>query len=105
MICDWWSFSWNKGDLWEIFKWYDERKNHIMLNDTTRNKLEAILSAMNDKLLTIKIDVDINANTPGAGVASAAIQPKIEMNINDILGDTVKISKSIQGRLMNDAAL
>lgn len=44
-----------------------------MLNDITRNKLEAILSAMNDKLLTIKIDVDINANTPGAGVASAAI--------------------------------
>ena len=48
---------------------------------------------------------DINTNTPGAGVASAAIQPKIEMNINDILGDTIKISKSIQGRLMNDAAL
>ena len=105
MICDWWSFSWNKGDLWEIFKWYDERKNHIMLNDITRNKLEAILSAMNDKLLTIKIDVDINANTPGAGVASAAIQPKIEININDILGDTIEIGKSIQGRLMNDAAL
>lgn len=105
MICDWWSFSWNKGDLWEIFKWYDERKNHIMLNDITRNKLEAILSAMNDKLLTIKIDVDINANTPGAGVASAAIQPKIKMNINDILGDTIEIGKSIQGRLMNDAAL
>ena len=24
MICDWWAFSWAKGDLNEIFKWYDE---------------------------------------------------------------------------------
>ena len=102
MICDWWSFSWNKGDLWEIFKWYDERKDHIMLNNTTRNKLQAILLAMQDKLKSIEINIDINANTPGAGAASAAIQPKIEMNINDILGDA--LGKAIQGGLMNNAA-
>ena len=23
MICDWWSFSWQKGDLSEIFSWYE----------------------------------------------------------------------------------
>lgn len=102
MICDWWSFSWNKGDLWEIFKWYDERKDHIMLNNTTRNKLQAILLAMQDKLKSIEINIDINANTPGAGAASAAIEPKIEMNINDILGDA--LGKAIQGGLMNNAA-
>ena len=27
MICDWWSFSWTKGDLYEIFNWYNERKS------------------------------------------------------------------------------
>ena len=102
MICDWWSFSWNKGNLWEIFKWYDERKDHIMLNDTTRNKLQAILLAIQDKLKSIEINIDINANTPRAGAASAAIQPKIEMNINDILGDA--LGKAIQGGLMNNAA-
>lgn len=102
MICDWWSFSWNKGNLWEIFKWYDERKDHIMLNNTTRNKLQAILLAMQDKLKSIEINIDINANTPGAGAASATVQPKIEMNINDILGDA--IGKAIQGGLMNNAA-
>ena len=58
MICDWWSFSWNKGDLFKIFKWYEERKNHIMLNKTTRNKLEAILQAMHDKLLIIQVSKD-----------------------------------------------
>ena len=47
MVCDWWSFSWNKKDLYEIFKWYDNRKHHMQLSDYTRKKVEDILSEIN----------------------------------------------------------
>lgn len=50
MICDWWSFSWNKGNLKEIFKWYDERKHHIKLSDYTRTKVDNILADISIKL-------------------------------------------------------
>lgn len=46
MICDWWSFSWKKGDLNEIFNWYEERKEHIKLSLITRAKVENILGLM-----------------------------------------------------------
>lgn len=50
MICDWWSFSWSKGDLREIFKWYDEHKDHMKLGDKTRKIVENILDAIAKKL-------------------------------------------------------
>lgn len=50
MICDWWSFSWKKGDLYEIFNWYNERKNYIKLSKPTREKVENILESMKNKL-------------------------------------------------------
>ena len=50
MICDWWSFSFSKGDLTEIFSWYDEHKEHIKLAKNTRKMVEYILSLMKDKL-------------------------------------------------------
>lgn len=50
MICDWWSFSWSKGVLTEIFDWYDKRKNYIKLSPTTRTKVEDILSKIKNKL-------------------------------------------------------
>lgn len=50
MICDWWSFSWEKGDLFEIFSWYDERKDYIKLGDTTRKVVEMVLDKMKAKL-------------------------------------------------------
>lgn len=50
MICDWWSFSWKTGNLYEIFDWYRERKQYIKLSDTTREKVENILNSMEDKL-------------------------------------------------------
>lgn len=64
MICDWWSFSWNKGNLWEIFDWYDERKEHIMLNNETRRQVENILASMKNKLEEIKESHDETANIP-----------------------------------------
>ena len=50
MICDWWSFSWKKGDLKEIFKWYDERKEYIKLSEKTHKKVNDILYAIWKKL-------------------------------------------------------
>ena len=50
MVCDWWSFSWKTGNLYEIFKWYDEHKNHMKLSDKTRKTVEYILGKIYKKL-------------------------------------------------------
>lgn len=50
MICDWWSFSFKKEDLTEIFSWYKERSKHMKLSDSTRKKVEDILYKINIKL-------------------------------------------------------
>lgn len=49
MICDWWSFSWKSGDLFEIFSWYDNHKN-IQLSNNTKNTVEYILKLIKNKL-------------------------------------------------------
>ena len=56
MICDWWSFSWSKDDLMEIFKWYEERKNYIKLSEMTRGEVESILNLMKEKLSDVNGD-------------------------------------------------
>lgn len=43
MICDWWAFSWAKGDLTEIFNWYDQHKSYMKLSEKTRKTVEDIL--------------------------------------------------------------
>ena len=50
MICDWWGFSWNSGDLYEIFKWYDEHKDYMKLSDKTRKTVDNILGKIRNKL-------------------------------------------------------
>lgn len=55
MICDWWSFSWKKGDLTEIFSWYKEHKN-MKLSDSTRKKVDDILYKINSKLTELDSD-------------------------------------------------
>ena len=50
MICDWWAFSWVKGDLGEIFNWYNEHKDYMKLSSNTRKSVENILEAIGDKL-------------------------------------------------------
>lgn len=50
MICDWWSFSWNSGDLEEIFDWYDKHKKNIQMHDDTRKEVEFILKKIKGKL-------------------------------------------------------
>lgn len=50
MICDWWAFSWNSGDLNEIFKWYDAHKDYMKLSSKTRGTVEDILQKIKEKL-------------------------------------------------------
>lgn len=56
MICDWWSFSWTKGDLNEIFGWYEDRKDYMKLSANTQISVEYILGKMKDKLEEKDID-------------------------------------------------
>lgn len=50
MTCDWWSFSWSKGDLYEIFNWYDVHKDYMKLSPKTRKTVEDILEKIKAKL-------------------------------------------------------
>lgn len=50
MICDWWAFSWSKGNLYEIFDWYDSHKKHMILHENTRELVEDILGQIKTKL-------------------------------------------------------
>ena len=50
MICDWWSFSWRTGNLYEIFNWYDKHKDYMILSKNTRELVEDILSQIKKKL-------------------------------------------------------
>lgn len=50
MICDWWSFSWSKGNLNEIFSWYEQHKDYMKLGTKTRETVENILADIKKKL-------------------------------------------------------
>ena len=49
MACDWWAFSWQKENLYEIFDWYDSHKAYIQLSEPTRKTVENVL----DKIKTV----------------------------------------------------
>lgn len=50
MICDWWAFSWSKGDLNEIFNWYDKNKDCMVLHEQTRKDVEELLGIIKKHL-------------------------------------------------------
>lgn len=50
MICDWWAFSWNSGDLTEMFDWYEVHKDYMKLSPRTRRNVEYILDKVRAKL-------------------------------------------------------
>ena len=56
MICDWWAFSWAKGDLREIFKWYVAHKDYMKLSDKTRKIVDNILKTISHKLHELETD-------------------------------------------------
>lgn len=43
MIADWWSFSWKSKNLSEMFNWYEEHKDKMVLHPNTRALVEKIL--------------------------------------------------------------
>lgn len=55
MICDWWAFSWNKNDLFEIFNWYDNNTEKHLFHNDTKKTVEDILSKLKDKLTDMNI--------------------------------------------------
>lgn len=50
MICDWWALSWKRGNLNEIFAWYDDHKDYVKLSTHTRRVVEDILGKIRKKL-------------------------------------------------------
>ena len=50
MVCDWWSFSWNSGNLTEIYDWYVEHKDNMKLHYNTRIFVEDLIDAIMVKL-------------------------------------------------------
>lgn len=50
MVCDWLSFSIAKDNMYEVFDWYDEHKNHIKLSKNTRKTVEDILDKIRKKM-------------------------------------------------------
>lgn len=58
MICDWWSFSFAKGNLKEIFKWYEERSDYMKLSANTRHEVTVILAKINRKLEEIENETE-----------------------------------------------
>lgn len=55
MICDWWSFSWKTENLYEIFDWYDQHKERMILADNTKKLVERFLEE-------IKMELDKDEN-------------------------------------------
>jgi len=51
MICDWWAFSWQKGNLDEVFRWWAEHSPYMKLSAHTRYTIEHILCALKNALL------------------------------------------------------
>lgn len=50
MICDWWAFSWMKGNLFEIFDWYKTHKDCMLLHENTRKLIEKYLDKIKKSL-------------------------------------------------------
>lgn len=50
MFCDWWAFSWKNNNLYEVFDWYQKRREGILLSDKTRKTLEDIMDKVKSKL-------------------------------------------------------
>ena len=50
MICDWWSFSWNNDNLYEIFDWYKKQQSDMVLHPETEEQVTHILDLIKKKL-------------------------------------------------------
>lgn len=51
MIADWWSFSWKKENLFEIFNWYAEHRDQQYMHQESRKIVERVLEKIWDVLI------------------------------------------------------
>jgi len=58
MICDWWSFSWSKNNLYEIFKWYAEHQPNMILSEKTQKRVDDILRIIHKTLKEMNFEED-----------------------------------------------
>lgn len=59
MVCDWWSFSWRDGELYEIFEWYEKGKDYRKINPKSLERIEQILDAIKIVLDKEKEDMGV----------------------------------------------
>ena len=50
MVADWWSFSWRSGNLMEVFDWYEDHRDCIILHENTRAYVEGVLAEIREKI-------------------------------------------------------
>lgn len=57
MVADWWSFSWkqyltshDRNDLYEVFIWYEEHTDCILMHKNAKQKVEDLLDVIHDIL-------------------------------------------------------
>ena len=60
MICDWWAFSWESGNLYEIFDWYGKNKEKQLLHENTRILVEELLGKIKQSLMKKKKESEAN---------------------------------------------
>lgn len=70
MLCNWWSFGFKSGNLYEIFDWYNSHKG-ILLHPDTRAYIESLLNAIHEILCA-----------EDAGAAQNLLQNKVD-TVND----------------------
>lgn len=58
MICDWWAFSWEEKNLYEVFDWYENNKGKQILHENTRALVEDYLEMLKKSLDENGSDVD-----------------------------------------------
>ena len=68
MLADWWSFSWrnflsshDKNDLYEVFNWYNEHTDKMLLHENTKKKVEDILGLLRETLDNDEYDFGVFA--------------------------------------------
>lgn len=54
MLCDWWSFGWRDGDLFQIFDWYEDNKKKIKFSRNTRKTVEELLDKLYEAIVRVR---------------------------------------------------
>ena len=97
MICDWWSFSWKRGDLYEIVEWWREHKpeKSQYLSDETISKVDEIVNRLCDSFQKYPC---IKDNTLVEAFESTTLNESL-IAVKSIIDVSIlkKIDKMIQG--------